>query len=111
MAIASARYAPRRGAARKRVARWALLAALGGAGDALTTVNDGLAHYPRNPPLPPGPASAVGEPAVVPGPGTRPGPGEPAAAGEPAVPAVRDEPWPATLTAGPAARPVILGRR
>lgn len=111
MAIASARYAPRRGATDKRVARWALRAALGGAGEALTTVNDGLAHYPRHPPLPPGQAAAVGEPAALPGPGAPRHRGEPAAVGGSAVLAAQGEPGPATLTAGPAARPVIFGRR
>jgi hypothetical protein len=54
MAIAGAGYAPRRGASPKRVAKWALLAAIGGvtgnrADDALSMMSDWLAEQMRSP--------------------------------------------------------------
>jgi len=105
MAIASTRYAPRRGASQQRVARWALRTALAGmtgdrSSDTPATISGWLTHclhHPRRPyPLPTAPARPQPEPDTWP---------------EQAVPAARNEPWPATLTASPSARPVLIGRR
>jgi hypothetical protein len=110
MAIACTRYAPRRGATQQRVAKWALLSALGGmtggvgghpTGDVLTSVNDWVGHCVRNPHAfmtkPDGP---LDQPAAA--------PADQLVAGPQPRPAPDDQPWPATLTASPAGRPVIF---
>ena len=118
MAIACTRYAPRRGATQQRVAKWALLSTLGGmaggvtghrAGDALTTLDDWVAHCVRHP------HAYMTKPDVQPDRPATPSPDLPATPllDQPvAQPRPRsapdDEPWPATLTASPAGRTVVF---
>ena len=106
MAIACARYAPRRGATQDRVAKWALLSALGGMsgrgdGDPLATMNGWVAHCVRNPyafmTKPDAPPSEPASPPV-----------SPPVAGLQPRPAPDDLVWPATLTASTASRPVVF---
>jgi hypothetical protein len=106
MAIACARYAPRRGATQDRVAKWALLSALGGmngrgVGDPLATMNGWVAHCVQNP------YAFMTKPDVRPSQPISP-PISPPVAGPQPRSAPDDLVWPATLTASPAGRPVVF---